>query len=222
MLRRGVFIFLMFALMLLILFILFVFQSSFSRSGDGVHPEPFVEIVIQCVDGSWERVNGSGVVNCQVGRRFRVIVKLINLGDEPSPEGIDTAAGVLLAFDGGRVANYSLGDFDWAIGVAENLEVTEVNGSRIIELFSKSIKGRDMKIAYFDIDVDEKAANVKLSYRGWILDEDDKVLNPLGEKEPYCARYPPEDPVDNPPDSRWSGKEFMKYKTFKIIIPVVH
>ncbi len=208
------------AFVLLVLSMLLIFQFTFSQGGDGVHPRPLVELAIKCADGSWEKLNRSGVVGCRVEKNFKLIVRLVNLGEEPSVRGVDVAAGVLLVIDGGQVINYSLGGFDWAIGVAENLEITDVNGSRIIEIFSKSIGGRDLKEAYLEIEADDKTSSVKLSYRGWILDEDDKVVNPSGEEEPYCARYPPENPVDNPPDSRWSGGEFMKYKTFDAIVPV--
>jgi len=196
----------------------FGFQLLSLKRGDGVHPRPVVKILVECSDGGWESINGSGVVGCEVHRRFRLAARLTNEGGESGLKGVDTASGILLALKGGKFDKLSIGNFDWAIGVNETAGVVNPNGSRIVEVFSKYMGGHEFREAYFDIKVDEGVESVKLYYRGWILDEDDEVIAPNGEKQPYCARYPPENTVDNPPDLRWVGEEFMKYKTFEITI----
>ncbi|MCX8187903.1 MAG: hypothetical protein N3F65_04760, partial [Nitrososphaeria archaeon] len=66
---------------------------------------------------------------------------------------------------------------------------------------------------------EDESSCIQVSYRGWIMDEDDLVLEPIsGAKEHYIARYPPEEYPDNPPDSRWAGKDFLKYKVYEVIV----
>ena len=192
-----------------------VLMESLKRS-DGIHPSPVVELRVECADGSHMivRRNGSGT-SCAVKRAFQLVMILLNNSSEPSIRDVQTASGAMILLEGGRIAGYQLRGFDSIIGVTEEGELIDPIGSRIIEVFSRHIDGWARKAVKLNITVDEGVSVVKLRFRGWIMDEDDKVWNPVDKvREYYCARDPPEDPIENPPDSRWGGRNFLKYKTY--------
>ncbi|MEM2846981.1 MAG: hypothetical protein QW624_05075 [Nitrososphaerota archaeon] len=85
--------------------------------------------------------------------------------------------------------------------------------SSIVELFADKIGPWQSISAVLHVVAENKSDCVLIAYRGWIIDEDDVVVEPIsGSKEHYIARFPAEEYPDNPPDSRWAGKDFMKYK----------
>jgi len=191
------------------------------RRPDGVYPRPVVEVLIEFADGSTRgfREKQTLIEGC-VKRSFKLKVKLINDSDEPSVER-DMAAGILLVFDGARVDGYDLKGFENIMGVTMGGEIIDAEGARIVEIFSSHIGSGDVKEAYLELIADEEAEEIKISFRGWIMDEDDRVVEPVsGSKEPYYARYPRENLDDNPPDSRWAGRDFLRYRRYEIIVPV--
>jgi len=224
-LRLGKFILL--AMTILMIYILLVkgfpvLMESLKRP-DGIHPNPVVELQIECADGSYMIVRGNcSRTPCAVKRAFQLVLILFNNSSEPSVKDVETASGAMILLEGGRVAGYELRGFDSIIGVTEEGELIDPIGSRIIEVFSRHIDGWARKVVKLNITVDEDASVVKMSFRGWIMDEDDRVWNPVYKvKEHYYARDPPEDPIENPPDSRWAGRNFLKYKTYVFQVRVV-
>ena len=217
-LRLGKFILL--AMTILMIYVLLVrgfpiLMESLKRP-DGIHPSPVVELQVECADGSYMIVRGNGSrTSCAVKRAFQLVLILFNNSSEPSIRDVETASGAMILLEGGRVAGYELRGFDSIIGVTEEGELIDPIGSRIIEVFSRYVDGWARKIVKLNITVNEGVNVVQLRFRGWIIDEDDKVWNPVDKvKEYYCARDPPEDPIENPPDSRWGGRNFLKYKTY--------
>ena len=217
-LRLGKFILL--AMTILMIYVLLVrgfpiLLESLKRP-DGIHPNPVVELRVECSDGSYMVVRGNGSrASCAVNRAFQLVLILFNNSSEPSIRDVETASGAMILLEGGRVAGYELMGFDSIIGVTEEGELIDPIGSRIIEVFSRHVDGWARKIVKLNITVDEGVSVVQLRFRGWIIDEDDKVWNPVDKvREHYYARDPPEDPIENPPDSRWGGRNFLKYKTY--------
>jgi len=195
---------------------------EFFKRPDGVYPNPVIELKIECADGSYVTVRENiSRIPCMVKRVFQLIVILLNNSSEPSVRDVETASGVMIILDGGRVIGYELGEFDTIIGISGESELVDPIDSRIIEFFSRHIDGWAKKAAKLSIAVNDDANTVQIRFRGWIIDEDDEVWNPVDEvKEHYYARDPPEDPLENPPDSRWSGRNFLKYKTYSVWIQV--
>ena len=195
---------------------------EFFKRPDGIHPNPVLELRIRCADGSYMITKGNGSkTSCAVNRVFQLTMILLNNSSEPSIKDIETASGAIIMLDGGKVVEYRLEGFDSIVGVTEEGELINPIGSRIIEVLSKYIGGWDKKAVRLNITVDEDVDVVKVRFRGWIIDEDDKVWNPVDKvKEYYYARDPPEDPIRNPPDSRWCGRNFLKYKTYALQIRV--
>ena len=224
-LRLGKFILL--AMTILMLYILLVngfpvFMKFFKRP-DGIHPNPVVELQIECADGSYMIVRGnSSRTPCMVKRVFQLIVILLNNSSEPSVRDVETASGALIVLDGGRITGYELEGFNSIIGVTEEGELVNPIGSRIIEVLSRHIDGWAKKVVKLNVTVNEDTSIIQIRFRGWIIDEDDEVWNPVDKnKEHYYARDPPEDPVENPPDSRWSGRDFLRYKTYTFQVQVI-
>jgi len=214
------------AMTILMLYVLLVngfpIIMEFFKKPDGVHPNPVVELRIECANGSYIIVRGnSSRTPCTVKRVFQLIVILLNNGSEPSVRDVETASGAMIILDGGRITGYELEGFDSIIGVTEEGELVNPIGSRIIEVLSRHIDGWAKKIVKLNVTVNEATNMARIRFRGWIIDEDDEVWNPVDEiREHYYARDPPEDPVKNPPDSRWSGKNFLRYETYSVWVQV--
>ncbi|MDW8021962.1 MAG: hypothetical protein RMI78_04965 [Nitrososphaerota archaeon] len=151
-------------------------------------------------------------------RSFRLIIRLINNSSEPSLRG-DFAAGALVVLRGVRVEGYRLGGFVGAIGISENGSITSPVNSNMVEFFAEKLDPWQSIEAELQLFREDESSCIQVSYRGWIMDEDDLVLEPIsGAREHYIARYPPEEYPDNPPDSRWAGKDFLKYKVYEVIV----
>ncbi len=205
-----------------IVFLYFLFSQDFSTSffiyEDESYPRPIVEIELYCKNGQKiKTMENSRIEECIEQETIEFNVKLINNSSEPSLKGYDLAAGILLVVEGGRFIDYDTNDFQQVIGISNDLEVTQPLNVTMIEAFSNYIMGKATKQAFFKVRIDPSTEVLKISFRGWIMDEDKKVYNPITEEnEYYVARYPVEDYVENPPDTRWAGKEFLKYKVYTI------
>ena len=192
------------------------FRYAFSRP-DSIYPRPVLRLAFPC-KGEVMVVSGDYSISCPIPRSFMLRVTLINNSSEPSVKQ-DFAAGFLLVFEGARVGGLKLGGFDGAIGVNESGQLIDPINSTMLEFFTGSLGPWQSKTAEILLIKEANAKCVKIAYRGWIMDEDDVVRNPAsGDKEPYTARYPPENPLTNPPDTRWAGKDFLKYETYEIEI----
>ncbi|MCL7383695.1 MAG: hypothetical protein LZ168_01030 [Thaumarchaeota archaeon] len=184
---------------------------------DEFFPRPIVEVELYCKNGKVKIVNNARIDGCLDGTILEFSVKLINNSSEPSLRGYDLSAGVLLIIDGGEIVEYNISDFKHIIGISSELEVTRPLNVCMVEVFTDYISGGEAKQSYFKIKIKENRGLVKISFRGWIIDEDKKVYNPVTEEEEhYVARYPFEDYEENPPDMRWAGREFIKYKVYVI------
>ena len=203
------------ALLLAVLFLTGPIGLRFVKPApDNVHPSPLVEVFLKCGD-NFTKITGNASLSCPFREKVELRIRLINNGSEPSAKK-DFAAGVLLFFKGAVIQGYDLGGFRGVIGADERGELVSPVGSRIVELFAEELgpwKSMEARVRIRTIS----GENLTIRYRGWIMDEDDPVSNPVTNKEePYIARYPPEDPVTNPPDTRWAGENFLRYKTYVV------
>ena len=186
------------------------------RQPDGVHPRPLVELTVSC-GGEIQTVEPGDVVECG-DPPIKIHLKLINNSGEPSLDDL-LASGVMMLVRNGYVLEVKLGDFLEVIGLNEDAEIIDHIGASIIEVFGGRIGPWEAKEMEATIEPRRDLEEITIEYRAWIIDEDDTATNPTtGEQENYVARYPPEHPTMNPPDSRWAGKEFLKYKTAQITI----
>jgi len=212
------------AILLMILtsiFIYLLFSQNFTINffvrEDEFYPRPIVEVELYCKNGKVRIVNNARINGCLNGTILEFSVKLVNNSSEPSLRGYDLSAGVLLMIDGGEIVEYNILDFKRIIGISGELEVTTPLNASVIEVFTDYISGGEAKQSNFKIKIEQSRGLVKISFRGWIIDEDKKVYNPVTEEEEYyVARYPVEGYEENPPDMRWAGREFIKYKVFVI------
>jgi len=170
---------------------------------DAIYPRPVVELSLRQDDEVMSRRNASGAI--------KLAVRLSNNGSERSVRGA-FAAGVLVVLRGARVEDYELGGFSGIIGVSEGGDIINPVNSSIVELFADKIGPWQSISAVLHVVAENGSDCVLIAYRGWIIDEDDVVEPISGAKEHYIARFPAEEYPDNPPDSRWAGKDFMKYK----------
>ncbi len=218
-LKAGALILIIFSAILLVALLYFTEPGGLHPSNpnpDFLYPRPVVELALSC-GGGLTKVTGNSSLECPLRRDLDLIVKLSNNSSEPSEES-DFAAGVLLVFDGGVVESYELDGFSGIIGADEEGKIIKPAGSTIIELFTEKLKPGESKEARVKLRVTSNAS-LKIAYRGWIIDEDDVVVNPVSKaEEHYIARYPPENTLTNPPDSRWAGENFLKYKTYEAVV----
>ena len=185
-----------------------------SPGADGVHPRPVVKLLIG-YDGEALSISGNGSYAVRLPRDLSLTVRLSNEADEPSLVG-ELAAGVLLRFEGARVRSYELKGFRGAIGIGEGATLIDPVNASVVEFFSDELGARQSAEARLRLSV-EGGRCLTIHYRGWIIDEDDRVRNPAsGSEEYYIARYPPERYPDNPPDSRWAGEQFLKYRVYVV------
>jgi len=206
-LRAGPLLLLLFTIMLIVFLAyrgLFENFELFPPSPDAVYPRPVVELFSRQDYEVASGGNAPGVI--------KLTIRLSNNGSEPSIRGA-FAAGVLVVLKGARVDGYDLGEFSGIIGVSEDGSIINPVNSSIVELFADKIGPWQSISAVLHVVAENKSDCVLIAYRGWIIDEDDVVVEPIsGAKEHYIARFPAEEYPDNPPDSRWAGKDFMKYK----------
>jgi len=189
------------------------FVLSFSRA-NSVHPRPVVELFLEHGDVLIP-VRGDVLLKEPLPSDLKLIVRLSNNSSEPSLKG-EFAAGILLMLEGVRVKDIELRGFVGAIGVGEDGSVVSPVNASIVELFASKLDPWCSIEAELTLHRGNESGCVQLAYRGWIMDEDDRVLEPVsGSEEPYIARYPPESYPDNPPDSRWAGRDFMKYAVYR-------
>jgi len=192
-----------------------VLRRAFS-SPDNLHPKPVVRISIFC--GGGVAIVGDGSMSCPIDEPLDLLVELVNNSSEPSARR-DFAAGFLLVLEGGRVARLRLGGFDGAIGIGGGGVLINPINSTMLEVFARYIGPWESRSSEVTVARDPGARCIKISYRGWIVDEDDFVWNPAtGERELYIARFPPEDASANPPDSRWAGEEFLRYRMYHVLV----
>lgn len=207
---------------LTLIFLYFLFSQDFltelSTHEDEIYPRPIVVLEVYCKDYTILRVmENKRIEECINQESVAFIVKLINNSSEPSLKGYDLAGGILLILDGGRFVDYDVGDFQHIIGISDDLEITQPFNVTMIEVFSSYIMGKATKQAFFKVRIDPKIPVLRISFRGWIIDEDKRIVNPITEEnEYYVARYPIEDYVENPPDMRWAGKEFLRYRVYTV------
>lgn len=200
-----------------VLIYLLVSQDS-SQLVDELYPKPIIILEIMCKDDEMVKISEDSIVeNCVDDDELNFNIILINNSSEPGPKGYELASGVLLVLKGAKFIQYRIESFQHIIGVSDSFEIIDPLNSSIIEIFSSEVYGYDVKRAYFTVRLDPEAEKIEIYFRGWIMDEDKKVFNPVDrEEEPYIARFPKEDVVDNPPDTRWAGREFLRYKMFKV------
>jgi len=192
------------------------FRYWFSNP-DYVHPRPVVELAARC-ESEVLVVVGNRSISCPYNRSLDLKIKLVNNSSEPSARE-DFAAGFLIILSGARVGGLKLGSFDGVIGIGEGGQLIDPINSTMLEFFTKSLEPWESKSAEISLVRDPSASCIEIAYRGWIIDEDDVVRNPVsGDKERYIARFPPENELTNPPDSRWAGKEFLRYETYVVEI----
>lgn len=200
---------------IILLYILISQNSSFVE--DESYPKPIVILEIHCKNGETVRILDEEIIEDCIDDNLRVDVILLNNSSEPSRRRYELACGVLLVFRGAKLLEYDIKDFQFIIGVSENSEIIEPLNSSIVEIYSNEIGGLGVKRANLIIKLDPEVEKVEIFFRGWIVDEDKKVFNPVDrEEEFYVARYPPENITDNPPDTRWAGREFLRYKMFRL------
>ena len=189
------------------------FVLSFSRA-DSAHPRPVVELFLEHGD-TLVPIHDNTLLRKPLPSDLKLIVRLSNNSSEPSLKG-EFAAGVLLMLEGVRVKDIELRGFVGAIGVGEDGSVVSPVNASIVELFASKLDPWCSIEAELTLHRRNESGCVRLAYRGWIVDEDDRVLEPVsGSEEPYIARYPPENYPDNPPDSRWAGRDFMRYAVYR-------
>ncbi|MEM1584095.1 MAG: hypothetical protein QXF28_04310 [Nitrososphaerota archaeon] len=195
------------------------FPTSLFIHEDEIYPRPVVEIDLYCKKGVVKIMTDGRIDGCLDGRILELSIKLINNSSEASLRGYDLSAGLLLIIEGGKIIEYDIREFNYIIGISEELELTTPINSRMVEAFADYIRGGEVKQTYLKIEVNSDEDVVKISFRGWIVDEDKKIYNPvIREEEHYVARYPMEEYEGNPPDTRWAGKEFLKYKVYTVEI----
>jgi hypothetical protein len=189
------------------------FVLSFSRA-DSVYPRPVVELFLEYGD-TLVPIRDSILLREPFPSDLKLIIRLSNNSSEPSLRD-EFAAGVLLMLEGVRVKDIELRGFVGAIGVSKDGNIISPVNASSVELFVNKLDPWCFVEAELTLYGENKSGCVRLAYRGWIMDEDDRVLEPLtGSREPYIARYPPENYQDNPPDSRWAGRDFMKYAVYR-------
>jgi len=192
------------------------FMMSFPRA-DSVYPRPVVELFLEH-NGMLIPVRDDVLLGEPLSSDLKLIVRLSNNSSEPSLRG-EFAAGVLLMLEGARVKGIEMRGFVGAIGVGEDGSVVSPVNASIVELFTDKLDPWSSVEARLNLHRGDGSDCVRLAYRGWIMDEDDRVLEPIsGSEEPYIARYPPESYPDNPPDSRWAGQEFMRYSVYRVAV----
>lgn len=205
-------------LLLLITVILVIFllhrgwfdDTLFPPRPDAIYPRPIVELYLR---QNGEFVFAGNVLTMESAQDdVKLIVKLRNNSSEPSIRGT-FAAGVLVVLRGAKVEDYELGGFSGIIGVNEDGDIINVMNSSIVEFFVDKIDPWQSIAAELHIVVEDGSDCILIAYRGWIIDEDDVVVEPISDiREHYIARFPVEEYLDNPPDSRWAGRNFMRYK----------
>jgi len=212
-----------FALILISLLILLslashgFFESLFSPKPDAIYPKPVVRLFVEGDD--WVlAVRGNGSFMRELSDRLKLVVVLANNSSEPSLED-SFAAGVFFRFRGARVESYELNNFTSVIGIREGGELIDPINASMVEFFARKLPAWHSLSAEIILLRDNGSRCIEIAYRGWIMDEDDMVLEPVsGVREHYIARDPPENYPENPPDSRWAGKDFLKYKTYVLNI----
>ena len=184
---------------------------------DSIHPRPVVMIFLER-EGEIIVVDGNMSLDRSLPKSFKLIVRLSNNSSEPSLRR-DFAAGVFLALKGAKVKNYKLRGFMDAIGVSEDGSIVSPMNSSMIELFAEKLDPWQSAEAELHLLKEGESSCIQIAYRGWIMDEDDQVVEPISKvREPYIARFPHEGYPDNPPDSRWAGKDFLRYKVYRAVI----
>lgn len=216
--RPGVviLILLMLTLMIFIAFRLLLENAEFyPPRSDFVHPRPFVKLFLE-QEGEAKSVENGTLLERAPSGTFRFIIMLSNNSSEPSIRGA-FAAGVLIVLRGARVKNYELSEFSGIIGVNEDGDIIDPINSSIVELFVNKLDTWQSAEAKLHIIVENRSDCILIAYRGWIIDEDDTVIEPTSNaREHYIARFPLEEYPDNPPDSRWAGRDFMRYRLHEI------
>jgi len=191
--------------------------GSFSPRPDSIHPRPVVELFLER-EGGLMTIRGNASLDKPLPESCKLIIKLSNNSSEPSVRR-DFAAGVFLALEGAEVKGCRLRGFTDAIGVSEDCSIRSPINSTMIELFADELGPWQSIEAELHLLREKGSSCVLIAYRGWIMDEDDLVLEPVSKvREHYIARYPPEGYPDNPPDSRWAGKDFLKYEVYRVAI----
>ncbi len=184
---------------------------------DSIHPRPVVELFFEH-EGGLTAVRDNTSLDGLIPESFKLVVRLSNNSSEPSVRG-DFAAGVFLALKGAKVESYKLRGFIGVIGISDNGSIRSPINSSMLELFAERLDPWQSIEAELYLVREMKSNCVRIAYRGWIVDEDDLVLEPVSKtKEHYIARYPPEEYPDNPPDSRWAGRDFLKYRVYQAAI----
>jgi hypothetical protein len=192
------------------------FELSFPRA-DSIYPRPVVELFLER-GGELISIHDDVLLEEPILNDFKIVVRLSNNSSEPGLRR-EFAAGALLMLEGARVKDYELRGFVGAIGVSENGSVVAPVNASIVELFADKLDPWRFVEAELHLHRENGSGCVRIAYRGWIMDEDDRVLEPTsGSKEPYIARCPPENYPDNPPDSRWAGRDFMRYAVYRAAI----
>lgn len=208
----AVLLILLTALLVILLAYRVVLLSPPSPEADGVHPRPIVKLLMRH-DGEVLAISGNGSYEVGLPRELDLTVRLSNEADEPGLRG-ELAAGILLRFEGARIRSYELRGFRSAIGIGEGATIIDPVNATMVELFSDRLGAWQSAEAELRLSVEAEGC-LTIYYRGWITDEDDMVHNPVsGSEEHYIARYPPERYPDNPPDSRWAGEEFQRYRVY--------
>ncbi len=205
-----------FALLLFVVYRLsFEGVELFSPKPDLAYPKPVVELFLER-EGKVMVISDDTSLGRPPLRHLGLILRLINNSSEPSIRGA-FAAGVLVALSGARVEGYELGGFSGIIGASENGSIMSPINSSIVEFFVNKLDPWQSIEAKLHLIVENESDCVQIAYRGWIIDEDDVVIEPLSNaREHYIARFPQEEYPDNPPDSRWAGKDFMMYKVYRV------
>ena len=185
--------------------------QSILKPPDETYPRPIIDIELHC---GGEVRDLARIDNVECPREpLTLKITLKNNSTEASQNEL-IASGIMLKIQGGYIAEINEGDFLKVIGLTSRGEITEYMGAEIIEAFGGKINPWETKKITITINPYRNTSKIILEYRAWIIDEDDKTTNPAtGQEENYIARYPREHPEKNPPDSRWAGENFLKYKT---------
>ena len=132
-------------------------------------------------------------------------------------------SGIHVRVENGTFISADKGDFESVTAYDESGRPINVEGSRILEFYNKSMDGgAELETGW--IRVRAEKGIVKLLFRGWIKDDSAKIYNPYSKKfESYIARDPAEYETDNPPYSRHAFDEefsFLDYECYEFNLAV--
>jgi len=123
-------------------------------------------------------------------------------------------SGVHVRVENGTFISADKGDFESVTAYDESGRPINVEGSRILEFYNRSVDGgAELETGW--IRVRAEKGIVKLLYRGWIKDDSARIYNPYSKEfESYIARDPAEYEPVNPPYSRHAFDDTFSFLNY--------